>query len=230
VVQSDFDLDESIARAMACQARSPLCSDWSSLEPQFEQAGCQHADSPPRRPLAVNPPPIYSLTALPSLSSLSSLPSLFSLSPLSSIASLTDSEEDVERSDRPQSSATPGANSTPASTLGKRRRRNPQKEAERLAKRQKANPRRRKGSKRERVDKGKARKAVAQAVYSTTEYDGLSKCRSFREAGGFAGQEAPSDKRRKTFGGPRGSLTKEDLSTLEAVRSEGYRIIQWDGM
>lgn len=90
------------------------------------------------------------------------------------------------------------------STLGKRRRkRNPEKQAQRRRKRQKENPRKRGLSKQERVDKSKLKQATAQAVQSDVP---VKIVRSLKVD------------------------DKDRVFDLEAVKAKGVTVVPWDGM
>lgn len=235
-VRSNFSPNEFISEAMAHHRRSPSGSSLSS-----DGSSSTYLDYRPIDPPPTECPPVHAsfvgsasvnfLTPLPSLFSLSSLPSLFSLSPLSSIASLTDSEDDVEPSAKegvPHCSTIPEAQNIPASTSGKRRRRNPEKEAERRAKRQKVNPRKRKGTRKERLDRGKVKYAEKQAVHSNKEYDNFNRSRSVSKHGSHPEEGAPN-KQHQSFDGSK-SLSNQAVFTLADMKSRGFEVIEWDGM
>lgn len=97
-----------------------------------------------------------------------------------------------------------GSQTVAPSTLGKRRRkRNPEKQAQRRKKRQKENPRKRGLSKQERVDKSKLKQATAQAVQSDVP---VKIVRSLKVD------------------------DKDRVFDLEAVKAKGVTVVPWDGM
>jgi len=148
-----------------------------------------------------------------SLRSLSESSSL-STNSLSSLTSLSSSGEsragDFERSERAEVQTQPplqteSRNVEASSVLGKRKRkRNSEKEADRRVKRQRANPRKRGRSKKERIDRSKVRQAMRQAVQSQVLLTELR-------------PDLNVDRRPELF-------------DLEVVKSMGVKVVQWDGM
>lgn len=173
-IRSDFDPQESVMDAMARQARRSLRSS--------------------------------------SLSSLSSLGSSFSsfLDPRSCLTPPPSSEDLPEepspRGDHPQASLiAPQIPTAPPPTSGKRKRRkNPEKEKERQAKRQKNNPRKREGTRRERIDAGKIKKAEKEAVRSKKPFSSFNSSQTFDH--------------------------KKNIFNAGVVLSKGLKLVQWDGM
>jgi len=179
-----------------------------------------------------------SLIALPSSFSLSSSPSLFSLSPLSSLASLSDSEGDAEPSTKeevPHCSVNTEAHNTPTSTSRKRRRKNNEREAERRVKRQKANPRKRKPNKKKMAFIRRVKEAGERAVHTNKEYQSLNRSKKFiapgsiNKAGSFADKEGTSNKQDESFDRFR-RPSNEGVFTLSDLKSQGFEVIEWDGM
>jgi len=174
-ISTQFDLREEILAAMARQARRSLRS--------LSASSCS------------------SLSSIESLSSALSDLSPASLPPFAGFH--TDS---FERGPGFDAQAEPETlrDETPC-ILGKRRRkRNVEKEAPRLAKRQRGNPRNRRRSKKERVDASKMRQGMRHAVRSNIEYSTLSRSK-------IIGKE-------------------HRVYDVETVRSMGVAIVPWDGV
>ena len=144
---------------------------------------------------------------------LSCCPSIGSMSSLTSLCSSTDGfQKDVVHN-----GGVAGPACSSAVSLGKRRRRqNPEKEAERRGRRQGANPRKRKGSKRERIDNGKRRKASSQTVHS-----GLSHTRLFPVKLAEPKQQAKQKLKDEPM---------QKVYELEEVKSQGIEVVSWEGM
>ena len=147
-----------------------------------------------------------------SYSSLSSLTSSSpSINPLSSLFSSGDeSEEDTKpgaRGGNPQSPLiNPPGDSVPPITSKRKRPQNKNKKYEMRTKRQKVKPRKRKreGSKRDRIDKAKLKKAEGWAIHSNGQFSSLGSSKSFEH-------------RRSVF-------------RVQTVVSKGVKVIRWDGV
>ena len=122
---------------------------------------------------------------------------------MSSLSSLSSSCDEGAEDSKPHDT---GSTVLAQVMLGKRRRRrkNPQKESDRRAKRQKANPRKRQGSKRERIDKGKKSQAMKHAV----QLNSLS----------------PTLKKTKRVS------AKQKVFDLESVKKDNITVLPWDGV
>lgn len=176
-----------------------------SLQDSIEQAMARQA----RRSMRS-----LSASSCSSMSSLlSSCPSIGSMSSLTSLCSSTDGfQQDVVHN-----SGVAGPACSSAVSLGKRRRKqNPEKEAERRGRRQGANPRKRKGSKRERIDEGKRRKASTQTVHSSLCHTTL-----------FPGKNAePEPKAKQKLK----DKPMQKVYDLEEVKSQGIEVVSWEGV
>jgi hypothetical protein len=124
------------------------------------------------------------------------------MSSLTSLSSSSDEENSLELHNRGEGGSIP----TALAALGrrKRRRRNQKKESDRRAKRQKVNPRRRGGSKRERVDRGKRSQAEKRAVESSVCSRTLKKSKKVEP--------------------------KQIIFDLEGIKHKKIRVVSWDGM
>jgi hypothetical protein len=92
-----------------------------------------------------------------------------------------------------------------SSSLGKRKRvRNAEKEGERRSKRQRANPRKRWLSEKERKGRSKLRQGVDRAFQSSIPYQKLCRSRKVKQ--------------------------ESKVWDIEAVKAKGVRVVKWDGM
>ena len=156
----------------------------------------------------------FSVSSCSSMSSLlSSCPSIGSMSSLTSLSSSTDGFQ----KDAVHNGGVAGLACSSAVRLGKRRRKqNPKKEAERRGRRQGANPRKRKGSKRERIDEGKRRKASSQAVHSSLCHTTLFPVKN-------ADPEPKAKQKLK-------AKPMQKVYNLEEVKLQGIEVVSWEGM
>ena len=181
-----FDFEREIRRTMACQARRTRSSSGASSSS------------------------LSSLTASICSSSLSSLTaSICSSSSLTSLSYSSDAhaaavEDEAVPNVRLEPSIETNCSQDEAPpTLGKRRRkRNPKKEAQRLAKRAKANPRQSRHSVRQ--NRQKFQQAMGQAVQSDLQIDELLPSRKVK----------PEPK----------------VFELEALKARNFTVLSWDGV